>query len=114
MKWKQYFKNEQKKKAKGQSVLALDYGEELFQTPFVVHKDALDRDSKVRWVVTQYKGEYQLFLERYFGDKIANIKWLSAFNWQDKAKDIALTTYLMCEKALDRKGLKPKFGAETG
>jgi len=94
-KWQSYYNDLQKKIAlKLQSDTIVDYGEIIYQSPIV---------QNVRWLVTSFKGEYNVFVEEILANGKCERNFGASFNWKDKALGFALEMFLVCSGRLHRR-----------
>lgn len=94
--WRSYFTNLQKKRALilEQDDIKVEYGEVIYTTPEV---------EKRRWTVTNYKGEYNVFVDMVEGSKLITRDWGANFSWKDRAVSFAIRMALVCSGKITRK-----------
>jgi hypothetical protein len=102
-KWKEYFQNHCKKQASENYIDKLSYGGEVYSSPIIPAYSDSEIPTQTRWLVMEYEGEFNVFLERNRGGK--NERTLAAsFAWKDTALKFALEMVLIFSGKLKRKG----------
>lgn len=75
----------------------LEYGEEIYSSPLV---------HDVRWLVTSFKNEYNVFVEKVYPGERLQRCWGACFRGRDRAVAFALKMVLICSGKIHRKDCK--------
>ncbi len=95
-KWLEYFQQQQKYSALHNEVanMILDYGNTVY-----ISSEALEK----RWLVTEYKGEYNVFLEYKINPFNFERVFAANFSTSERAVAFAAEMFLICCGRLHRK-----------
>lgn len=116
--WKKYFRAFAKKKAcesnqttsgitpinDNHDVDVVEYGEEVYHSP-QVPRMILGEICYLSWVVTEFSGEFNIFMEKKKG-RTSRREFVCAFKWRDTALKYALQLLLTSTGKLTRRGLR--------
>lgn len=90
--WQEYYDDQQSKMARDiKKEVIIDYGKTIYQTPVI---------SDSSWVVTEFKNEYNVFLQ---SNKAR--KFVASFGWKESALRFAIRMLLICTGWIKRGGL---------
>lgn len=92
--WNKYFCQTQCDCALTKHNVEIDYGEEVYVSTTI---------NNVRWLVTQYKNEYEVFAETLFPGTKPQRNWCACFHGRDRALAFALKMVLVCNGKIHRK-----------
>lgn len=93
--WRKYFEQKQMDIAlKNQEPSPVEYGEVIYESPEIENK---------RWLVTVFKGEYNVFVDIFDSCGRFTRCLGASFNWKDRAMEFALKMFLVCSGSLRRK-----------
>lgn len=101
--WKQYFVERSKKVAAGSDIAEpLEYGREVYSSPKQIKMTA-EGIRFIRWMVMEFEGEFNVFLEKSTIGSKKTSNLAASFNLKEKAIKFALEMCLICNGKLNRK-----------
>ena len=96
--WNKYFAQLQSENALAKhNTDRIEYGEEIFTSVPV---------NDLRWLVTNFKNEYNVFVEKLTPGERVQRCWGACFRGRDRAMAFALKMVLVCSGKLRRKDLQ--------
>jgi hypothetical protein len=106
--WQKYTINNSKKSVSGanlETTTVADAPEvaarEIYASPAIERVDEAGAAYSLRWLVKEFKGEYNVFFERIFASKTQEF-FAAAFKWKESALQFALEMLLVSNGQMKR------------
>lgn len=99
--WQKYYDAECKEQAQGKiDAGEIVYGRDVYSSPEVLRQEETKHYS-LRWLVKEFKEEYNVFLEKTFNGK-QKVSFASSFKWKESAIKFALEMLLISNGTITR------------
>lgn len=93
--WQEYYNQVQKEIAlKVREVGPIEYGDVIYESPIV---------QNMRWLVTVFRGEYNVFVDKMTASGEYERKLGASFGWKNQALAFAKEMFLVCSGCLSRR-----------